>query len=60
MLLKINKDDHEDSYKEIFEELFKERFDEIKELTYEIKQIDLIYYFNVILLEKDSMISIMI
>ena len=41
-----NKDDHQDNYKEIFEELVKEKFDEIKELTYEIKNDDLIYYFT--------------
>ena len=41
-----NKDDHEDNYKGIFEELVKERFDEIKELTDEIKQNNLIYYFK--------------
>ena len=42
-----NKDhDHKDNYKEIFEELAKERFDEIKELTSEINQNDLIYYFK--------------
>ena len=34
-----------DNYKEIFEELVKERFYEIKELTNEINQNDLIYYF---------------
>ena len=39
-----NKDDHEDNYKKIFEELAKERFDEIKELTDETNQNDLIYY----------------
>ena len=39
-------DDHKDNYKEIFEELVKERFDEIKELTNEINQNDLIYYFK--------------
>ena len=39
-------DDHEDNYKEIFEQLVKERFDEIKELTNEINQNDLINYFK--------------
>ena len=38
---------HEDNYdKEIFEELLKERFDEIKELTDEINQNDLRYFFK--------------
>ena len=40
-----NKDDHSDNYKEIFEEWVKERFDKIKELTDEVNQNDLIYYF---------------
>ena len=40
-----NKDDHKGNYKEIFEEQVEERFDEIKELTNEIIQNDLIYYF---------------
>ena len=43
----IKKIDHKDNYKEIFEELVKERFDEIKQLTDEIKQNDLISYFKV-------------
>ena len=47
-----NKNDHKDNYKEIFEELVKENFDEIKELTDEINENDLIYNF------KDLMISI--
>ena len=38
--------DHKDKYKKIFEELLKERFDEIKELTDEVKQNNLIYYFK--------------
>ena len=42
----INKDCHKDNYKEIFEKLVKERFDEIKELTDEISQNDLTYYFK--------------
>ena len=42
----INKDCHKDDYKEIFEKLVKERFDEIKELTDEISQNDLTYYFK--------------
>ena len=41
-----NKDYHKDNYKEIFEKIVKERFDEIKELTNEINQNDLIYYFK--------------
>ena len=41
-----NKDDHRDNYKEIFEELLKkERFDEIIELTNEMNQNDLTYFF---------------
>ena len=39
-------DDHKDNYKEVFEELVKKKFDEIKELTNEINQNDLIYYFK--------------
>ena len=39
-------DDHKDNYKEVFEELVKEKFDEIKELTNEINQNELIYYFK--------------
>ena len=39
-------DDHKDNYKKTFEQLVKERFDEIKELTDEINQNDLIYYFK--------------
>ena len=42
----INKDCHKDNYKEIFEKVVKERFDEIKELTDEISQNDLTYYFK--------------
>ena len=41
-----NKDNHKDNYEEIFEELVKERFDEIKELTDELNQNNLIYYFK--------------
>ena len=41
-----NKDDHRENYKERFEELVKERFDEVKELTNEINQNDLTYYFK--------------
>ena len=41
-----NKDDHKDTYLEIYEELVKERFDEIKELTNEINQNSLTYYFK--------------
>ena len=37
-----DKDDHEDNYKEIFEELVKEIFDEIKELTDETDEINLL------------------
>ena len=44
MALTNNDDDHKDNYKEIFEKLVKERFDEIKELSNEINQKDLIYY----------------
>ena len=41
-----NKDDHRDNYKEIFEELLKkERFDETIELTNEMNQNDLTYFF---------------
>ena len=51
-----NKDDHRDNYKEIFEELLKkERFDETIELTNEMNQNDLTYFFYF-----DSMISIMV
>ena len=47
-------DNHKDNYKKLFEELVKERFDEVKGLTNEINQNDLIYYFiKVILLERD-------
>ena len=41
-----NKDDHKHNYKEICEEPVKERFDKMKELTEEINQNDLIYYFK--------------
>ena len=41
-----NKDNHKDNYEEIFEELVKERIDEIKELTDELNQNNLIYYFK--------------
>ena len=41
-----NEDHHKDNYKKIFQELVKKRFDEIKELTYEINQNDLIRYFK--------------
>ena len=41
-----NKGDHKSIYKEIFDKLIKERFDEIIELTNEINQNDLIYYFK--------------
>ena len=41
-----NKNDHKDNFKEIFEELVKENFDEIKELTDEINENDLIYNFK--------------
>ena len=44
MALTNNDDDHKDNYKEIFLKLVKERFDEIKELSNEINQKDLIYY----------------
>ena len=38
--------DHKSGYKEIFDKLIEERFDEIKELTDEINDNDLIYYFK--------------
>ena len=41
-----NENDQKDNYKEIFEELVKEKFDEIKELTDEINENDLIYNFK--------------
>ena len=41
-----NDDDHKCNYKKIFEELVKERLNEIKELTNEINQNDLIYCFK--------------
>ena len=41
-----DKNDHKYNYKEIFEELVKERFDKMKDLTDEINQNDLIYYFK--------------
>ena len=40
------KDNHKDNYKEIYEELVKAGFDKTKELTDEINQNDLIYYFK--------------
>ena len=41
-----NEDDHKDNYTEIFEKLLKkERFDEIIELTNEMNQNDLTYFF---------------
>ena len=41
-----NKDDHKDNYTETFEKLLKkERFDEIIELTNEMNQNDLTYFF---------------
>ena len=42
-----NEDDHKGNYKKIFEELVKKRFNEVKELTNEISQNDLIYCFKV-------------
>ena len=39
-------DDHKDDYKTVFEGLVKERFDEIKQLTHEINQNYVIYYFK--------------
>ena len=53
-------DDHKDNYKDIFEELVEERFDVIKELNNEINQNDLYIILKVILLERDSMISVMV
>ena len=41
-----NNNGHKDNYKEIFNELDKERFGKIIELTNEINQNDLIYYFK--------------
>ena len=41
-----NKDDRKDNYKKIFDKLVKERFDEIKELTDEINQNYLVYFFK--------------
>ena len=38
--------DHKYNYKEILNELVKERFDKIIELTNEINQNDLMYYFK--------------
>ena len=35
-----------DIYKEIFETIVKEKFDEIKEITNEVIQNDLTYYFT--------------
>ena len=44
---RLNKDNgHKDNYKEISNELDKERFGKIIELTNEINQNDLIYYFK--------------
>ena len=44
---RLNEDNgHKDNYKEIFNELDKERFGKIIELTNEINQNDLIYYFK--------------
>ena len=62
MALTNKDDDHKDNYEEIFEELVKEKFYEIKELTNEINQNDLTYYFilKVILLERNFMTSIMV
>ena len=44
LLTLTNKDDHIDIYKELFDNLFEEKFDEIKDLTYEIKDYYLTYY----------------
>ena len=44
LLTLTNKDDHIDIYKELFDNLFEEKFDEIKDLTYEIKDDYLTYY----------------
>ena len=49
-----NKGDHKSIYKEIFDKLIKERFDEIIELTNEINQNDLIYYFKIKSEERQS------
>ena len=46
MALTNKDDDHNFNYKKVFEKLVKEIFDEIKELTNEINQNDLIYYFK--------------
>ena len=45
-LVVTNKGDHKNNYKEIFEGLVKKGFNEIKELTDDINQNDLIYYFK--------------
>ena len=49
-------DYHKSSYKKVFEELAKERFKEIKELTNEINQNDLICYFKGNTSRKDFLI----
>ena len=41
-----NKDDHKSIYREIFDKIVKEKFDEIKKLTDEIDNNDLIYYLE--------------
>ena len=41
-----NIDDRESVYKEIFDNLVKEKIDGIKELTYKMDNVDLIYYFK--------------
>ena len=53
-------EDHKGNYKWIIAELVKEKVYEIKELIYEINNVDLTYYLKVILLEKDLMIAIMV
>ena len=59
-----NKDDHKDDHKYIhkekFDKLVKEKFDGIKELTYEIDQNDLTYYFKGDTTKNFLMISIML
>ena len=55
-----NKYDHKSIYKEIFDKLVKEKFDVLKEITYEIHQDDLIYYFKNETLKTIFMVLIMV
>ena len=52
--------EHKSIYKEIFDKLVKEKFDVLKEVTYEIHQDDLIYYFKNDTLKKIFMVLIMV